>query len=97
MIHNQSSWASIGAQASRSTNSPQLTKQKLTKQKLTNRSLQAAHDNSQEEFLSQIQCRSTLFRAPRITSNLQGRCGHEKAAEEAAEQENLISTIVEII
>ena len=35
--------------------------------------------------------------APRIISNLQGRCGHEKAAEEAAEQENLISTIVEII
>ena len=29
-------------------------------------------------------------------SNLQGLCGHEKAAEEAAEQENLISTIDEI-
>jgi hypothetical protein len=41
--------------------------------------------------------RSRDFRAPRIISNLQGRCGHEKAAEEAAEQENLISTIVEII
>ena len=35
--------------------------------------------------------------APRIISNLQGRCGHEKAAEEAAQQENLISTIVEIV
>ena len=35
--------------------------------------------------------------APRIISNLQGRCGHEKAAEEAAEQENLISTIDEIV
>jgi hypothetical protein len=28
---------------------------------------------------------------------LQGRCGHEKATEEAAEQENLISTIDEIV
>jgi hypothetical protein len=37
------------------------------------------------------------FRAPRIISNLQGRCVHEKAAEEAAEQDNLISTIVEIV
>jgi hypothetical protein len=37
------------------------------------------------------------LRAPRIISNLQGRCGHEKAAEEAAEQENLISTIDEIV
>jgi len=39
----------------------------------------------------------TCTRAPRIISNLQGRCGHEKAAEEAAEQENLISTIDEIV
>jgi hypothetical protein len=37
-----------------------------------------------------------LFGAPRIISNLQGLCGHEKAAEAAAEQENLISTIDEI-
>jgi hypothetical protein len=37
------------------------------------------------------------LRAPRIISNLQGRCGHEKAAEEAAQQENLISTLVEIV
>jgi len=37
------------------------------------------------------------FRAPRIISNLQGRCAHEKAAEEAAEQENLISTNDEIV
>jgi hypothetical protein len=36
------------------------------------------------------------YRAPRIISNLQGLCEHEKAAEEAAEQENLISTIDEI-
>jgi hypothetical protein len=36
------------------------------------------------------------LRAPRIISKLQGLCGHEKAAEEAAEQENLISTIDEI-
>ena len=36
-------------------------------------------------------------RAPRIISSLQGRCGHEKAAEEAAQQENLISTLVEIV
>jgi hypothetical protein len=37
-----------------------------------------------------------FLRAPRIISNLQGLCEHEKAAEEAAEQENLISTIDEI-
>ena len=36
------------------------------------------------------------FRAPRIISYLQGLSGHEKAAKEAAEQENLISTIDEI-
>jgi hypothetical protein len=35
--------------------------------------------------------------APRIIGNLQGLCGHEIAAEEAAEQENLISTIDEIV
>ena len=35
-------------------------------------------------------------RAPRIISYLQGLSGHEKAAKEAAEQENLISTIDEI-
>jgi hypothetical protein len=29
--------------------------------------------------------------------NLQGRCAHEKAAEEAVEQVNLISTIDEIV
>ena len=34
--------------------------------------------------------------APRIISYLQGLSGHEKAAKEAAEQENLISTIDEI-
>jgi hypothetical protein len=50
-----------------------------------------------------MQCFGRLIRfgyclgAPRIISNLQGRCGHEKAAEEAAQQENLISTIVEIV
>jgi len=38
----------------------------------------------------------TQFRAPRIISNLQDRCGHEKAAEVAAERENLISTIDKI-
>jgi hypothetical protein len=38
-----------------------------------------------------------FLRAPRIISSLQGRCGHEKAAEEAAQQENLISTLVEIV
>jgi len=36
------------------------------------------------------------IRAPRIISYLQGLSGHEKAAEEAAEQESLISTIDEI-
>ena len=41
--------------------------------------------------------RAPRIRAPRIISNLQGRCGHEKAAEEAALQENLISTLVEIV
>jgi hypothetical protein len=40
---------------------------------------------------------ASISRAPRIISNLQGRCGHEKATEEAAEQENLISTIDEIV
>jgi hypothetical protein len=30
-------------------------------------------------------------------SQTTSRCGHEKAAEEAAEQENLISTIDEIV
>jgi hypothetical protein len=44
-----------------------------------------------------IRVSESLSRAPRIISNLQGRCGHEKAAEEAAEQENLISTIDEIV
>ncbi len=39
--------------------------------------------------------RSYLW-APRIISNLQDRCGHEKAAEVAAERENLISTIDKI-
>jgi hypothetical protein len=37
-----------------------------------------------------------IIRAPRIISYLQGLSGHEKAAKEAAEQENLISTIDEI-
>jgi hypothetical protein len=36
------------------------------------------------------------LRAPRIISYLQSLSGHEKAAKEAAEQENLISTIDEI-
>jgi hypothetical protein len=31
-----------------------------------------------------------------MISNLKGRCGHEKAAEEAAEQEIVVSTIDEI-
>jgi len=35
--------------------------------------------------------------ASRIISDLQGCCAHEKAAEEAAEQENLISTNDEIV
>jgi len=38
----------------------------------------------------------TSLRAPRIISNLQDRCGHEKAAEVAAEREKLISTIDKI-
>ncbi|QPN67899.1 hypothetical protein [Synechococcus sp. CBW1006] len=36
------------------------------------------------------------FRPPRIISYSQGLCGHEKAAEEAAEHESLISSIDEI-
>jgi len=36
------------------------------------------------------------IRAPRIISNLQDRCGHEKAAEVAAEREKLNSTIDKI-
>ena len=36
---------------------------------------------------------SILLGAPRIISNSQGRCAHEKAAEVAAKQENYISTI----
>jgi type I restriction enzyme S subunit len=36
------------------------------------------------------------LRAPRIIRNFQGLYGHKKAAEEAAEQENLLSTIDEI-
>jgi hypothetical protein len=47
--------------------------------------------------ISLIISSSAGIRAPRIISNLQGRCGHEKAAEEAAQQENLISTLVEIV
>ena len=36
------------------------------------------------------------LRAPRIISNFQGLYGHKNAAEEAAEQENLLSTVDEI-
>jgi len=36
------------------------------------------------------------FRAPRIISILQRLCKHEKAAKEAAEQEDLVSTLGEI-
>lgn len=39
----------------------------------------------------------SLWRATSMISNLQGRCAHEKAAEEAVEQVNLISTIDEIV
>ena len=37
-----------------------------------------------------------FLRLPRIISNLQGLCGHKEAAEEAAKQGNLISTIDQI-
>jgi hypothetical protein len=44
-----------------------------------------------------IQCLlGRALRAPRIISNFQGLYGHKNAAEEAAEQENLLSTVDEI-
>jgi hypothetical protein len=57
--------------------------------------LQAVKVASKSHDLFQFM--TDAYRAPRIISSLQGRCGHEKAAEEAAQQENLISTLVEIV